>query len=183
MLPPDLAADLAAFREAFSRELSAVLTNIRDDPDVFGFGIDLPEDLSNLGWFGVHVGREGVTGTADPGSLSWKDRRYSPLEWGEGMRPAEWTDSGDRLEVIGTRWADDFVDDESAEDTPVGAAFREALYDLFLDVTAEKANAGEFGGIPYRVLFLNDDERPITRRSLERLNDPETAAAAAEVLC
>ena len=183
MLPPALAADLTAFREAFSRELSAVLTNLRDDPDAFGFGIDLPEDLSNLGWFGVHVGRKGVTGTADPGSSTWKDRRYSPLEWGEGMRPAAWTDSGDRLEAIGTRWADRFIDDESAEDTSVGAAFLEALYATFLDVTAEKADAGEFGGISYRVLFFNDDAHPITRRSLDRLNDAETAAAAAEVLC
>ena len=183
MLPPNLAVDLAAFREAFSAELSAVLAGLRDDPEVFGFGIDLPEDLSNLGWFGVHVGREGDTGGADPGSLTWKDRRYSPLEWGGEMRADEWINSGDRLEAIGTRWADDFIDDESAEDTPVGAAFLEALYDLFLDVTAEKADAGEFGGISYRVLFFNDEEGPITRRSLDRLNDPAVAAAATQVLC
>ena len=183
MLPPDLAADLAAFREAFSRDLSAALDGLRDDPSVFGFGIDLPEDLSNLGWFGVHVGREGVTGTADPGSMTWKDRRYSPLEGGEAMRPAEWTDSGDRLEKIGDQWTDQFIDDDTAEDSPTGAAFREALYDIFLTVTAEKADAGEFGGISYRVLFFNDDEHPITRRSLDRLNEPETAAAAADVLC
>ena len=176
-----LAAELAAFREAFSRELSAVLAELRADPEVFGFGIDLPEDFSNLGGFCAFVGREDVTGAATPGTVAWATRRYVPVEWGDGMKGAPWSDTGDRLEAI-QETLEEVLPGESDEETPEEVELRDALYDTFLGVMAEKADAGEFGGVGYRVLLFNDDDHPITRRSLDRLNDPATAAAAADAL-
>ena len=70
-MPPDLAADLAAFRRSLLRsELSSQLTELRDDPDIFGFAVEVPEDLGNLSIM-TAVGRESNLVGEQPDSAVW----------------------------------------------------------------------------------------------------------------
>ena len=179
MLPPDLAADLAAFRREFTKELSALLAELRADPDVYGFAVQLPDDFSNLS-IGATVGRESRLVGEQAGSMAWLDRRYSPVEWDYLTdAPIERTQAA--LAAVEAKAEGLLFDEEEYEDTPIGGEFREALYRTMLDVMLAADAAGEFGSIWYKMLFFSDDDDPIVAEAFGRLNRGRALREAAAI--
>ncbi len=179
MLPPDLAADLAAFQREFTKELSALLAELRADPDVYGFAVELPEDFSNLA-MGATVGRETLLVGEQAGSAAWLDRRYSPVEW-DYLTAAPWERTQDALAAIEAKAEGLLFDEEEYEDTPIGEEFREALYRTMLDVMLAADAAGEFGTVWYKMLFFSDNDDPIVAEAFRRLNSGRALREAAAI--
>ena len=102
------------------------------------------------------------------------------MEW-DGYLPnaVAYEQTHEILERIDQTWHGTLIDPETCEYTPVGEAFRDALYGTCLDVMAACDAAGEFGGIWYKVVTLSDDEHPVIGESFRRLNRGRAAEEAA----
>lgn len=173
-----IAAELQEWKAIFKEELLSQLETLRADNDVYGFAVEVPDDLGNLVII-TAIGRESQLIGEKPGSLVWLDRRYTPVEW-RGYEPNASGRSCERLEEIGRRYGAVFSDD-SCEDTPEGVEFRDALYSTCLDVMAECDAEGAFGHIWYKIICLSDDDHPIVRESFHRLNRGRSLEEAARL--
>lgn len=174
-----IAADLQEWKAIFREELLAQLEVLRADADIYGFAVEVPDDLGNLGIISA-VGRESRLIGEKPGSRAWLDRRYSTGEWEYVPNAIAYGRSCERLEDIGHRYRSLFISDSSAY-TPEGLEFRDALYSACLDVMAECDTAGAFGPIWYKIITLSDDEHPIVRESFHRLNRGRSLEEAAQL--
>ena len=63
----DIATNLQSWRATFKQELSAQLETLRNDEDIYGFTVEVPEDLSNLGIISA-IGRESKLSDEQAGS-------------------------------------------------------------------------------------------------------------------
>ena len=164
-----ITSDLQAWKGVFSRELSTQLEQLREDQDIYAFALEVPEDLGNPDISTV-VGRESKLIGEKRGSLTWLNRRYSPVEWGDYLPNAiAFHQTNDLLEQICNRHKSVFSDEEG-DDTPEGLEFQDALYSACLEVMAQCDAEGSFGHIWFKIIFMSDGEHPIIRESFLRLN-------------
>lgn len=164
----NIATDLATWKATFKKELSAQLETLRTDKDIYGFAIEVPEDLANPGIISA-VGRESTLSGGQAGSSFWLDRRYSPVEWKYLPNGKAFGGSCGQLEEIARNYRNIFSSD-TCEYTSEGIEFRDALYSACLDVMVDCDCEGAFGHIWFKVIFLSDAEHPIVRKSFNRLN-------------
>lgn len=179
-MDPALAAELAQWKTVLMEELSAHLLTLREDSDIYGFALELPEDLSNMGVISS-IGRESKLEGSKPGSRMALSLRYEPGDWESIPNGKTFSDSCDGLYQIGEKYSDRFVNDTTWEYTPEAEEFREALYAACLDTMAECDQNGLFGSIWYKVLTLSDAEHPIVAESFYRLNRDRALEEAARL--
>ena len=175
-----IAAELQEWKAIFKEELLSQLEELRADNDIYGFAVEVPDDLANLGII-TSIGRESQLIGEKPGSLQWLDRRYSPHEWQFLPNAKPYGRSCDRLEEMCRRYRSVFIAADSSEYTPEGLEFRDALYSTCLDVMSECDAAGAFGSIWFKIIILSDDEHPIVRESFHRLNRGRSLKEAARL--
>jgi hypothetical protein len=167
-MQPNILADLATWKATFQKELSAHLEDLRTDEDIYGFALEVPQDLYEPGIISA-IGRESKLSGERSGSSIWVDRRYSPVEWEYVPNAKSFGASCDQLAEIARNYRNVFIS-ESCEDTTEGNEFRNALYSACLDVMADCNSAGAFGPIWFKIIFLSQGEHPIVRQSFNRLN-------------
>jgi hypothetical protein len=165
-MKPNIATALRTWTATFKKELSAQLETLRTDEDIYGFAVEVPEDLANLGIISA-IGRESKLSGEQAGSSYWLDRRYSPVEW--DYDGSAFGASCNQLQEIACKYRHVFISD-TCEDTTEGIDFRDALYSACLDVMVDCDSEGVFGHIWFKVIFLSDGEHPIVRKSFNRLN-------------
>ena len=180
-MDPTLARELEEWKKTFQAELLAQLEQLRRDDDIYGFGVEVPEDLGNLG-IATTAGRESKLGLGQKLlSLVWLDRRYSPVEWGDYLPNAQaYRRTYEQLDQISRNHRSRFIS-ESSEYTDEGVEFRDALYAACLDAMAHCDSAGAFGHIWFKIIFLSDGEHPIVRESFYRLNRGRSLKEAARL--
>src|SRR5262245_27197284 len=124
----DIATALAAWKATFKQELSAHLETLRTDEDIYGFAIEVPQDLFEPGIISA-IGRESKLSGEQAGSSVWLDRRYSPAEWEYVPNAKALGASCDQLAEIARDYRNVFIS-ETCEDTAAGNEFRDALYSI-----------------------------------------------------
>ncbi len=180
MLDPKLADELKQWKKILFEELSAHLAVLREDTDIYGFALELPEDLSNMGIISA-IGRESALDGEQPNSRMWLCRRYGSGEWEYVPNGKTFPETCNKLEAIGETYSEAFVDDATFEYTPGGEAFVGALYTTCLETMEECDERGLFGSIWFKLLSLSDAEHPIVTESFYRLNQGRALQEAAQL--
>ena len=159
--------DFDALTDTLDNELASILPQLANDSDVFGLAVFVPEDAGSA-MLVYAVGREARI-TAEPGTITEKDQRYSPVEWSDDG-PEAFEASNDVLERITEEFE---AICENMEDKDADEA-----HDAFIDCCARSAmnamqrrmDAGAYGSIWYRVLMMTDSEHPVLKQAFESLN-------------
>src|SRR5687767_912643 len=118
----NIARDLETWKATFKKELSTQLESLWTDDDIYGFAVEVPEDL-NLGIISA-IGRESKLARAQAGSSFWIDRRYAPVEWDYLPNGNTFSASCDQLEEIARNYHNVFIS-ETCEYTTEGIEFRD----------------------------------------------------------
>ena len=168
-LQSEVSSQLREWQATLERELTAHLSTLRTDPDIFGYALEAPEDLGNLHLM-TAIGRESKLAGEEPDSEYWVGRRYSPVEWDGYVDDSNvFAESNAQLESMQSKFAPVFIDDECSF-TRLGTRFQRSLHNACLDAMAQCDAEGAFGSIWFKVIFFSDGESPVVRKSFNRLN-------------
>ncbi|EAQ77025.1 DUF4303 domain-containing protein [Blastopirellula marina] len=160
--------DIAQWRHVLHQELVAHLNELRNDPTVCGFALELPSDFSNDGIISRIAKRSNAPAE--------KDNIPSLDEWKYVPNGKTFGSSCDGLAAIYSKY------DEPLEDEQFYDEFGNTLYEACLNAMQQCVASSEFGDITIRLLTLSDDEHPILGKAIALLNDPPSQAIANRLL-
>ncbi|QDV46836.1 hypothetical protein Enr13x_67450 [Stieleria neptunia] len=168
MASVDPSGDIVQWQRILHQELVSHLKDLRSDPAVCGFALELPSDFSNDGIISRIAKNPKVPSELDniPSLDGWE---YVPNGRTFGL-------SCEGLETMYRKY------DEPLEDEQFYSKFGNAIYDACLSVMHECVASSEFGDILVRLLTLSDDEHPILGKAVEILNAPSSQPIAKKVL-
>jgi hypothetical protein len=163
----DASTDIAQWQRTLYRELESHLADLRSDPAVCGFALELPSDFTNDGVISrVAKYKKGLLGMKIPPLDSWE---YVPNAKTFGA-------SCDELEEIYRKYS------EPLEDETFYRNFGNRLYAASLDAMKQCVSSSAFGDIKVRVLLLSDDEHPIIDQAVEALNEVSMQKTARKIV-
>jgi len=165
----EVSSQLREWQATFKRELTAHLSTLRTDADIFGYALEVPEDLGSLHLI-TAIGRESKLAGEEPDSEYWISRRYSPVEWDGYVHDSTvYAESNAGLESMQSQFANAFCNDDCTY-TRLGNRFQRSLHNACFDAMAQCDAEGAFGSIWFKIIVLSDGDAPVIRKSFNRLN-------------
>ena len=162
----DASTDIANWQGTLHQELVSHLADLRSDPAVCGFALELPSDYTNDGVISrVAKYKNGLLGKKIPPLDSWE---YIPNAKTFGA-------SCDELEEIYRKYS------EPLEDETFYRSFGDRLYAACLAAMKQCVSSSAFGDINVRVLLLSDDEHPILDQAVVALNEAPMQKTARKI--
>jgi hypothetical protein len=162
----DASTDIAHWQGTLHHQLVCHLADLRSDPAVCGFALELPSDFTNDGIISrVAKYKNGLLGKKIPSLDSWA---YIPNAKTFGT-------SCDELEEIYRKYS------EPLEDETFYRKFGDRLYAACLEAMKQCVSSSAFGDIKIRLLLLSDDEHPIIDQAVEALNDASMQKTARKI--
>jgi len=162
----DTSKDIAEWQGVLHRELTSHLADVRSDPAVCGFALELPSDFTNDGVISrVAKYKSSLLGKKIPSLDSWE---YIP-------NLKTFNASCDGLEQMYHKFS------KALEDESFYRSFGDRLYAACLEAMKQCLSSSAFGEIKVRLLLLSDDEHPIIDQAVEALNDVSMRKTARKI--
>lgn len=163
----DPTKDIAQWRGILHRELVSHLADLRSDPSVCGFALELPSDFTNDCVISrVAKYKSGLLG-----------KKIPPLdEWEYVPNLKTFADSCVGLEELYRQFSEPLADEIFSRN------FSDRLYASCLDAMKQCLSSSDFGEIKVRLLLISDDEHPIIDQAVEALNDASMQKTAKKIV-
>ena len=168
-MPSKVQQEMSDLIPIFEQALTSHLQLFVSDPEVYGYAVLVGEDIDQCGAIAV-TNRESDL-SEYLGSEEEPEYRYIPDEWQHWHQDA-FTQFNAKLdsvyEVFRSRCPDDLDVFEYNEDE---MNYLTDVYHVYLSAMKSCQDAGAFGSIWYRVIWISDSDRFIIGKSFNELNE------------
>lgn len=164
-----ISKELAQWKAVLKRELSARLANFRNDNDIYGVAMGVPEEIAEPHVM-LAVARESNLKGEQAGSRAWLERRYFP-NWDFSVSTFQnaCTESNELIEKIFKEYWASFPN-ESFVYNKRDIRCRDEYHWTCIEAMQECDRAGDFGHIWFKSLYISDTNLPIINEAFHRLN-------------